>query len=197
MEKNHTKKVLFIACGTLREELNHIVMQKYPSAEVQFTNPILDISPSILTATVKTLLDIRADAERIILVFGRCFPHIDSLVDNVRVFRLQGGSCYEILLGDAFSRIMREELGSYFLTPFLCINFTRAVIEPLRLTSHMLKERFFRNYRQVILIDTGLYTKLEECGKEVSVFLNLPLKVLKIDLKEMGRRVDEAVCESA
>jgi hypothetical protein len=197
MKKNHTGKVLFIACGTLREELNHIVMQKYPSAEVQFTNPTLDINPTILTTTVKSLLDIHADAEKIILVFGRCSPHMDSLVDNVRVFRLRGGSCYEILLGDAFSRIMREEPGSYFLTPFLCINFTRAVIEPLRLTSHVLKERFFKNYTQVILIDTGLHTGLEECGREVSVFLNLPLKVIKIDLEELGRRVDEAVCKSA
>jgi len=197
MEKNHTKKVLFIACGTLREELNHIVMQKYPFAEVQFTNSTLDINPTTLDTTVKSLLDIHADAKKIILVFGRCSPHMDSLVDNVRVFRLRGGSCYEILLGDAFSRIMREEPGSYFLTPFLCINFTRAVIEPLRLTSHALKERFFRNYRQVILIDTGLHTGLEERGREVSVFLNLPLKVLKIDLEELGRRVDEAVCKSA
>lgn len=91
---------------------------------------------------------------------------------------------------------MRDEPGSYFLTPFLCINFTRVVIEPLRLNSYTLKERFFRNYRQVILIDTGLHMGLEKCGREVSAFLNLPLKVLKIDLEELERRVDDAVSKS-
>ena len=192
MEKNHRETTLIVACGVFRREIEKIVSERYPSSKIVFTNPLLDITPRKLDATLERLIDTHTSAEKILLVFGKCTPTIDSLVDGRKIFRLRGGSCYEILLGERFFCVMKEEKGSYFLTPYLCLHFN-AIIKSLELTSPLLRERLFRNYRRIVLVDTGLYGGIEKSAQKVSKFLNLPLKVLKIDLEELEKRLHEAI----
>jgi len=186
------EKMLFIACGVFGKELEKVVSRRYHDSKILFTNPFLDLDPRQLEATIKEMISAHTSFKKTILVFGGCTPNIDSFVDGKKIFRVRGGSCYEILLGEKFSYIMKEERGSYFLTPFLCLNFS-VVVENLGLGDPTLRERFFRNYRQLLLIDTGLHDDLERKAQDISLLLGLPMKVVKTGLDELQKRLEEVV----
>lgn len=88
----------------------------------------------------------------IVVVYGKCFKGIDDVCRRHGAVRVEGETCYEIVAGDLFYQLLKEEPGTYFLLPQLCDQF-----ENLTRALHMEEEKdtYFKHYTRCVFLDTG------------------------------------------
>ena len=193
--------ILLLACGSLRRELEEVLRRRHWPAEVQYLPPELHLSPEDLAVAIERRLEaVRGQYQRVVVVYGRCAPGLDEVLDLHGAERLPGEHCYEVLGDGHFMTLLREEPGTYFLTDFLCQNFRR-VIKGLGLDRYPhLKQVYFRNYTRVVYLDTGTHGRLEGKAREIAAYLDLPLVVLKVGVNglesRLARLIDRPTYES-
>jgi hypothetical protein len=149
-------KTLLIACGALAKETKEL-MDKYNwQVELKALPALHHMTPLKITRDLdKMLTDIRADYERVIVVYGECgATGIDEVLAKHQVVRLSGPHCYEMYAGAAsFAEMMEEEPGTFFLTDWLLRAYEKAVLGGLGLDKHPeLAPLYFGNYRRLVYL---------------------------------------------
>lgn len=185
---------LLLACGSLRRELEEVLRRRRWEVEVEYLPPELHLSPQELAqALSRRLEEVQGRYQRVLVVYGRCAPGLDEVLERYGAERLPGEHCYEVFAGEYFLPLLREEPGTYFLTDFLCQNFRR-VIRGLGLDRYpQLRQVFFRNYTRVVYLDTGTHGHLEEKAKEIASYLGLPLVMVKVGVGGLEKRLAQAL----
>ncbi len=179
-----------MACGALRRELDDVLRRRDWAVRVEFLPPDLHMDPEQLSKAIESKLEeTRGHFGRVIAVYGRCSPGLDEILGRYGAERLPGEHCYEVLADGRFMTLLREEPGTYFLTNFLCRNF-QSVIKGLGLDRYPnLKQVYFRNYKRLVYLDTGLDGSLEEKAREIALYLNLPLQVEAVGTSGLESRL--------
>ena len=168
-----------IICGALAREVLDIVNKHGWDAEV-YGIPALDhMFPERIAPDVeKKFLNIKADHERTIVVFGDCGSRgaLDAMLAKHQLERIDGPHCYEMYGGSLFQDLMDEEPGTFFLTDFLVRGFDGLVVKGMGLDRFPhLKDDYFRNYKRLVYLVQNEESELAQKAREVAAYLNLPL----------------------
>ncbi len=152
------KDTLLICCGAIAREIVAMVEQNgWHTIHVQCLPAHLHSTPSKIPEAMRQKIRAsRGKFDDILVLYSDCGTGglLDKVLREEGVERIGGSHCYEIFAGsDAFSKIMEDEPGSFFLTGFLARNFERLVMKGLGLDKHpQLIKRFFRNYTRLVYL---------------------------------------------
>jgi len=192
-QSNENKSVVrIIGCRVFKPALDYLGLEsKYPSLRLTYLPPSLHLKPQELGKYLRrevTLAQVRN--ERIICLYGECFPGIDEYCQRRGVARVPGPHCWEMLLGSKrFRRLMEETSGTYFLEKELILNFEEYCIEPLELYDEEMREHCFKHYRRLVYVrqpsDPNLVTK----AAELAEFLGLSLEIQDADYLHLEKRL--------
>jgi Protein of unknown function (DUF1638). len=192
IEVKMSGNTLILSCGIFRKELKKIIEENGWNFDVVFLQPLLHLDSKKLNEELNKKLErFSGRYDRKIVVYGKCSPEIDEICFKYGAKRIRGEHCPEILLGERFWELMEEESGTYYLTPPLCKNFERMVIKGTFIDDYpRLKEIYFRNYKRVVYIDTGI-EDLSERAREISKYLNLEFMIERPGVENLATRLKE------
>jgi hypothetical protein len=169
------RKILVIACGALGREalalkLEHIDVACLPA---QLHNHPQRI-PEAMRAKIRAN---RPAYDEILCLYGDCGTggELDRVLREEGVRRIDGAHCYAFYAGEeAFSRLMDEEPGTFFLTDFLARHFDGLVIRGLGLDRFPeLRDDYFGNYRRLVHLaqfeDPDLETKARAAAERLGL----------------------------
>jgi hypothetical protein len=174
--------VTLVVCGILEPELTQVVSRIKISVRTVILPPELHKYPSRLKEELEDNLRNIEGLKGVL--YGRCFPGIDNICKKYHAERIEGDTCYEIVAGSTFSRLLKEEPGTYFLLPELCEKF-----EELTEGTGIINMRtiFFRNYKRCVYLDTGV-GKQSMC-RSVADMLGLPFYREYVGLEPFEKRL--------
>lgn len=178
------RPVRIIACGVFRTALEHLdVLKRYPNLRVSFLPSVLHLRPQDLKSLlIREIISAHERGERIICLYGNCFPHIEDICSQYGVIKVPGAYCYEIFLGpDRFNQIMEETAGTYFVEKELITNFEEHCIVPLELFDEMVRKYCFEHYRKLLYVRQPQDPDLSDRAGEIADFLELSLDIKDAD----------------
>jgi hypothetical protein len=174
-------KIAFIMCGALAREVLDIIAKYGWDVDVVGVPALDHMYPERIGPDVeKRFLELKAQYERVIVVFGDCGSRgaLDAVLEKYSLERLDGPHCYEFYGGQAFHDLMDEEPGTFFLTDFLLRGFEGLVIRGLGLDRFpQLKEDYFRHYRRLVYLVQNEDPALLAKAQKVADYLALPLEI--------------------
>lgn len=174
-------KTAFILCGALAREVVDIVARRGWAVDL-FGIPAIDhMHPERIAPDVeRKLRAIRADYDRVLVVFGDCGSRgaLDALLAREGLERLDGPHCYEMYGGPLFDALMDEEPGTFFLTDFLVRGFRGTIWHGLGLDRYpQLLDDYFANYRRLVFMTQSGQPDLVAKAETIAATLRLPLEV--------------------
>ena len=192
------KNQVLIACSALRKELDQALGEMSHQGRVVYIEAGLHLRPSLLEKElVQTLEREGRTHDRIIVVYGKCFPKIDRLCQEKGAIRTPGEHCFHIFLGDRFHDLIQEEPGTYFLNKHLSDNFDELCIQGLGLDRFpKLKKVMFGNYKRAIYIET-LKEGLPDQAVQVAEYLELPVTSISTGIEALKKALQTAGIKSA
>ncbi len=185
-----------IACEVFRPALEDLNIEaKYVHVKVTYLPSTLHSNSSELK---RRLLDELAAAksknEKVVFLYGACFPHIDDLCQEEGAVRAPSDFCYEILLNnDRFKRIMDETAGTYFAEKDLILNFDDFCRIPLELDDDDMRKHFFGPYKKFLYIRQPSDPDLTLKAGEIAKFLDLLLEVYDADYSYLQKILDKLI----
>ncbi len=177
-----------IACGVFRPALEHLKLEeRYPYLCYNYLPSNLHLRPQDLR---KHLLDVITSArqrnERILCLYGTCFPDIDDFCRHQGVTKVPGLHCFEMLLGsEQYENIINEMPGTYFLERDLILNFEEYCLEPLELHDDEIKRLVFKHYERIVYVRQPSDPDLVSRASEVAEFLQLSLEIQDADYSHL------------
>lgn len=155
-----------IACGALVREIRAVWEQFPESSTINVTYlpaPLHNRPEQIVPAIQAQLLAKQGTFNSVLLGYGDCGTggHLDVFIDqwntnepSLPIRRLSGDHCYEFLTGsNDFAEIHRAELGTFFLTDFIVVNFDSLIWKGLGMEKHPeLRDMYFGNYTRALYL---------------------------------------------
>lgn len=185
-----------IACGAFKSVLNTLKLGKrYPNLQLTFLPSNLHVWPhklkQYLAREVRTA---QGKNERIICLYGECFPDIDDFCGRCGIIRMPGLYCYEMLLGsERFKKIMDETAGTYFLERELIVNFDEYCVEPLELHDEEMRKSYFKHYRRLLYVRQPSDPDLVPTAKELAKYLDLSLEIGDADYSHLEGKLTDII----
>ena len=173
-----------IACAVFKPALEHLrAAQRYSQLRVVYLPSRLHNMPQQLQRRLlKEVITQRKRGERIICLYGECFPDMSGFCERHGIARVAGIHCDEILLGhERFHKIIQETSGTYFLERDLIVNFERYCRRPLELDDVEIREALFRHYRRVLYLRQPSDGNLIPKVSRIADFLQLPFETTDAD----------------
>ncbi len=165
-------KSLFIACGALAKETKEIIDKYNWAVDLKALPALHHMTPDKITHDLDEMLaKLRPAYDRIIIVYGECgTTDIDQILTKHNVVRVSGPHCYDMYLGTtAFSQLMAEEPGTFFLTDWLLRAYEKAVLGGLGLDKYPeLAPFYFGNYKKLVYISQVPTEKLLAKAKSIA-----------------------------
>jgi len=126
--------------------------------------------------------------ERVICLYGDCFPGIEDLCQEHGVMKVPGHYCYEMLLGsDRFRQLLNEMTGTYFAEKELIQNFEEYCVIPLELHDEEMKRYCFNQYRRLLYVRQPSDPDLVSRAGEVADFLGLSLDISDVNYSHLEK----------
>jgi hypothetical protein len=174
-------RTAFIICGALAREVLDIIKKHGWEADVVGVPAIDHMHPERIAPDVeRRFLELRAQYDRILVVFGDCGSRgaLDALLERYNLERVDGPHCYEMYGGHTFHNLMDEEPGTFFLTDFLVRGFKGTILKGLGLDRFpQLKEDYFRHYRRLVYLVQNENPDLLARAEQIADYLGLPLEI--------------------
>ena len=126
--------------------------------------------------------------ERVICLYGECFPGIDDFCQEYGAAKVPGHYCYEMLLGSQrFSQLLEEMAGTYFAEKELIQNFEEYCVIPLELHDEEMKRYCFNRYQRLLYVRQPSDPDLAAQVGEVADFLGLSLDISDVDYSHLEK----------
>jgi hypothetical protein len=186
-------RTLVIACGALaREFLALKAANGWRHLDITCLPAILHNRPQEIPEAVRRKIrSARPRYDSILCLYGDCGTggRLDAVLAEEGVERIDGPHCYAFYAGiDRLDALMKEEVGTFFLTDYLARHFDRLVWRGLGLDRHPeLLADYFRHYRRVVYLAQMPDSRLEEMAAAAARRLGLPLEIRKTGLEGMAR----------
>ena len=177
-----------IACAVFRPALEHLqIAKRFPQLQTAYLPSRLHNMPLELERRLlKEILSSRRKCGRIVCLYGECFPGMNEFCQRLRVGRVAGVHCGEILLGhQRFEEIMHEATGTYFLERDLIVNFDRYCRRPLELDDREIREALFRHYQRLLYLRQPSDPDLMPKARRIADFLELSLETASVDYSNL------------
>jgi hypothetical protein len=173
---------LLICCGAIAREVMCIVRDHgWDNIRVQCLAPILhNDPPKILEGVREKIRDNRDRFDRLLVLYGDCGTggRMQALLDAEGVEGIGGAHCYEAFAGEAYSQLMAQEPGTFFLTDFLARHFERLVFTGLGLDRFpKLRDAYFGRYKKMVYLAQTKDPALEERARAAADSIGLELEI--------------------
>ena len=196
LSKKKAKITRIIACAVFKPALDYLRLEnRYPDLRLTYLPANLHLRPQDLKdRLLKEIFSAQERGERVICLYGECFPGISELCEQHGVIKVPGHYCYEMLLGtERFQQFVDEMAGTYFLEKELIVNFKQYCITPLELHDEEMRKICFEHYRRLLYVrqpsDLNLVTKASEVAK----FLELSLDISDADYSHLEKKLIELI----
>lgn len=190
---NPKSDILFIACGALAKETKEIIDRYGWSVELKALPAIYHMTPLKITTNLDVMLEkLKGQYQRIIVVYGECgATGIDAVLDRHEVVRVKGPHCYEMYAGTkAFTRLMDEEPGTFFLTDWLLRAYEQAVLRGLGLDKHPeLATLYFGNYRRLVYLSQAPTEMLIKKAQTIAIAMGWTFEHRNVGYGELETRL--------
>ncbi|MBU6996210.1 MAG: DUF1638 domain-containing protein [Theionarchaea archaeon] len=177
--------VTAVTCGILEHEVRKVL--EGLEVDVVALPGKLHVYPDALKERLEKELEQTTDCCTVV-VYGKCFKGIDDMCREHGAVRVEGETCYEMVAGELFSRLLKEEPGTYFLLPQFCDQF-KDLTDMLRLEEE--KDTYFRHYTRCIILDTGISSGTT-CLK-IAQRLGLPCETVFVGTEILETRLRRAL----
>jgi hypothetical protein len=177
-----------IACGVFKPALEHLrVEAKYPRVRSHYLPPNLHLRPHDLRKQLsETITSARQRGERVLCLYGTCFPDIEDFCRHRGVTKVPGFHCLEMLLGgEQYHNIMNEMPGTYFLERDLILNFKEYCLDPLELYDQEMRKLLFEHYERIVYLRQPSDPDLLSKANELATFLQLSLEIRDADYSHL------------
>ena len=196
MSNKNKNTIRIIACGVFKSALEYLRPEnRYPNLRLTYLPSNLHLRPEELSKYLRKEITLaKRRKERIICLYGDCFPSISDYCQRRGVVKVPGPHCWEMFLGsERFGRIIEEAAGTYFLEKELILNFERNCVEPLELYDKEMRNSCFKNYERLLYVrqpsDPNLMSKVTKLAK----FLELSLEIMDADYSHLEKRLTELI----
>jgi len=178
---NHgAKPNLLIACGALAQEI--VALQRLNHwenrLEVTCLPAIWHNTPDKIPEGVRRKIKAgKQKYERIFVAYADCGTGglLDDVLKEEGAERIEGPHCYQFYAGTAsFEKMMDEELGTFFLTDYLCRHFDRLIWKGFGLDRRPdMKDLVFEHYKKLVFLaqleDAALTAKAREIAQRLGL----------------------------
>jgi len=192
---NKTAKITrIIACAVFKPALDNLELEKgYPDLRLTYLPSNLHLRPQELKDhLLKEITSVQNRNERIICLYGECFPEIDDFCQQNGVFKVPGHYCYEMLLGsERFWKLIEETAGTYFAERDLLLNFEKYCVRPLELQDEEMRRYCFGQYQRLLYVRQPSDPDLVPRAGEVAEFLGLSLDISDVDYSHLEKKLIE------
>jgi len=152
--------------------------------------------PAEIPGAVEILCaSLRREGKEVVLAYADCgtYGALDELCRRLRVERLAGLHCYDLLAGDAeVAALLEDEPGTYLLTDFLVRSFDRLVARPLGIDRDPdLVEDYFTHYRRIVWLTERPDPSLEHRAREIAAVLRLDLEIRVVGPRRIAKALTE------
>lgn len=181
-----------IACAVFRPALEHLQLtRRFPQLRVSYLPSRLHNMPLQLERRLlKEALLSRKRGERIVCLYGECFPEMNGFCNRLGLARVTGVHCDEILLGhERFQQVIGEVTGTYFLERDLIVNFEKYCRKPLELDDIEIRDALFRHYQRLLYLRQPSDPDLTLRAREIADFLGLRLETANVDYSFLESQV--------
>jgi hypothetical protein len=185
--------VRIIACQVFKPALEHLRLEEEcPYTRLTYLPPNLHLKPQELGKYLRReVIAAERRNERIICLYGDCFPGISEYCHRHGAGRIPGPYCWEMFLGsERFNRLLEEDAGTYFLEKELICNFTEYCIEPLDLYDEEMREQCFKHYHRLLYVRQPSDPDLMAKANEIAEFLGLSLEIQDADYSHLKKRLN-------
>jgi hypothetical protein len=183
-----------IACGVFRPALEHLKLEeRYPYLRYNYLPSNLHLRPQDLRRQLsETITSARQGNERILCLYGTCFPDIDDFCRHQGVTKVPGFHCFEMLLGsEQYENVINEMPGTYFLERDLILNFEEYCLEPLELHDEEMRKSFFEHYERIVYLRQPSDPDLMSKANELATFLQLSLEIRDADYSHLKKILND------
>lgn len=187
------KKVIAIACGVLKKELDLLAIQGVIDFPIHYLNSNLHMQPELLKDRMARLLEReRAADERILLIYGDCHSSMEDMAAGQDVLRLRAINCAEMLLGKQRYKSFIKN-GAFLLLPEWTKRWREILGEFPGLGRDSAAELVHNQHTRLVYLDTGVtpvpYVELAACSE----FVGLPLGIERVSLEHLTALIMEAL----
>ena len=185
---------LIIACGVFRPALENLKLEeKYPYLRCNYLPSNLHLKPQDLRKQLsETITSARQRNERILCLYGTCFPDIDDFCRHQRVTKVPGLHCFEMLLGSKqYESIINEMPGTYFLERELILNFPEYCSDPLELHDKEMRKLYFERYERLLYVRQPSDPDLVSRARELAEFLQLTMEIRDADYRDFDKTLTD------
>ncbi len=192
---NKTAKITrIIACTVFKPALDNLELEeRYPDLRLTYLPSHLHLKPQDLKKRLrKEIASTKKSNERIICLYGDCFPEINDFCQQNEVFKVPGHYCYEMLLGsEPFRQLIEETAGTYFAERDLLLNFEKYCVRPLELQDEEMRRYCFGQYHRLLYVRQPSDPNLIPRAGEVAEFLGLSLDIGDADYSHLEKKLTE------
>jgi len=184
--------IRIIACTVFKPALENLQLGKrYPNLRLTYLPSNLHLRPQDLqNRLLKKITFAQERNERVVCLYGDCFPGIDDFCEQHGVVKVPGHYCYEILLGtERFRQLINEMTGTYFAERDLILNFEEYCMRPLELQDEEMKSYCFGQYQRLLYVRQPSDPNLVPRAGEVADFLGLFLDISDVDYSYLEKNL--------
>jgi len=185
-----------VACAVFKSAIEYLQLEKrYPNLRLTYLPSKLHLNPRELEERLlQEVNEAQRRGERIICLYGECFPEIDKFCKQHVIMKVPGFYCYEMFLGsERFKQLIDEVTGTYFLEEGLIINFEDYCMRPLELQDEEMRRQCFGNYKRLLYIRQPLDPDLIPKASELAQFLGLSLEIQEADYSQLEKSLTELI----
>ncbi len=194
MSNKNRNLIRIITCAVFQPAIEYLHLEeRFPNLRLTYLPSNLHLRPQELKK--RMLPEIKAAQkrnERVICLYGDCFPDIDGFCQEHGATKVPGHYCYEMLLGsERFNQFLDEMTGTYFAEKDLIINFEEYCVRPLELRDEEMRKYCFNQYRRLLYVRQPSDPDLVAQAGEVADFLGLSLDVSDVDYSYLQKNLVE------
>jgi len=185
--------VRIIACQVFKPAVEYLGLENLPNVKLTYLPPNLHLKLRDLGKYLRReITAAKRRNERVICLYGDCFPGISNYCRRHGASRVAGPYCWEMFLGnERFNRLLEENPGTYFLEKELILNFEEYCIEPLELYDEEMRKHCFQHYQRLLYVRQPLDPDLSVKANEIAEFLGLTLEIQDSDYSHLQKRLGE------
>ena len=193
------KPNLLIACGALGQEIVALQRLNHWEGRLEVTclPAIWHNTPDKIPEGVRQ--KIRAGKQkydRIFVAYADCGTGgiLDDVLKEEGAERIEGPHCYQFYAGTAsFEKMMDEELGTFFLTDYLCRHFDRLIWKGFGLDRRPdMKDMVFEHYKKLVFLAQIEDKALTDKAREIAGRLGLEFEYRLTGYGELATFTAEA-----
>ena len=183
-----------IACAVFKPALEHLRLEnRYRDLRLTYLPPNLCMTPRKLrNYLLRGIASARKSDERVICLYGDCFPDISDFCERHGTIKVPGLRCHEMLLGsERFRGLIDETAGTYFVEKDLIVNFEKYCMEPLELHDEEMRKYCFAHCQRLLYVRQPADPDLVPRASGLAEFLELSLEIRDADYSHLEKKLIE------